>query len=332
MERFLRAFIICVSLSLLAATAALAEDTPVYQGASSTTLYIRQSPSMEAERAGAYYNKDEAVTILSYDLEWMYVVKNGVYGYVPRRLVDVTKKLNVDAPPYGVLAIRHVATVAREAPMYAAPSADSNTLVNLPDGARVAVVSIQDGWVKMLYNRQYGYVHASHIKELEPVARDAEKAGRGALLAAFQTVYNTTQSELNLGRMNNIAVAAEYMDGQMIEPGKAVSFNEWIGPYSFKRGFMTAPVLINGTSMPGTGGGTCQVSTTLYNALLELRGISILQRRAHGPSGAAYVPHGTDAAVGNDSLDLVFRNDFNFSLEMRTWVGDGILFISIYKS
>ena len=66
--------------------------------------------------------------------------------------------------------------------------------------------------------------------------------------------------------------------------------------YGVKKSYL----LINGTSVPGYGGGTCQVSSTLYNALLQLPGIEILQRRPHGPDGAKYLPHGVDAAVGSD--------------------------------
>ena len=79
-------------------------------------------------------------------------------------------------------------------------------------------------------------------------------------------------------------------------------------------------MLINGESVAGSGGGTCQVSTTLYNALLQLpEGISILYRHAHGPSGATYAPHGVDAAVGRSNvtggtikLNLEFQNVFSF--------------------
>jgi vancomycin resistance protein YoaR len=70
----------------------------------------------------------------------------------------------------------------------------------------------------------------------------------------------------------------------------------------------------------------------MYNALLALRGVTILYRRAHGAQGAVYVPHGVDAAVGNASLDLRFRNDYAFPIMFETWAGEGILTIAVYKA
>ena len=97
--------------------------------------------------------------------------------------------------------------------------------------------------------------------------------------------------------------------------------------------------LINGESVAGSGGGTCQVSTTLYNALLQLpEGISIIYRHTHGPSGATYAPHGVDAAVGRSSptsgtikLNLEFQNTFDFPITIDCTVQNGALCIAIRK-
>ncbi|HML49566.1 MAG TPA: VanW family protein, partial [Clostridia bacterium] len=97
----------------------------------------------------------------------------------------------------------------------------------------------------------------------------ANTARNGALLAAYYTPYSTNDAELNRGRMVNIEMACSYMQNKIIQPGQSVSYNKWIGPFSAGRGFQQAPVLINGESVPGSGGGTCQVSTTLYNAMVS---------------------------------------------------------------
>lgn len=84
--------------------------------------------------------------------------------------------------------------------------------------------------------------------------------------------------------------------------------------------------------MPGYGGGTCQVSSTLYNALLQLPKVEILQRRPHGPDGARYLPHGVDAAVGNNSLNLRFRNNYDFPIRIEGHSSsDGALLMLVYK-
>ena len=105
-----------------------------------------------------------------------------------------------------------------------------------------------------------------------------------------------------------------------------------MGPYKKSLGYQPAYVLVDGKSVPGYGGGTCQVSSTLYNALLQLPGIEILQRRPHGPGGAKYLPHGVDAAVGNTSLNLRFRNNYDFPIRVEGHTSDdGALLMVVYK-
>ena len=76
----------------------------------------------------------------------------------------------------------------------------------------------------------------------------------------------------------------------------------------------------------------CQVSSTLYNVVLQLPGITVLQRRAHGDNGASYLPIGVDAAVGNSALNFRFRNDYPFPIRIDASAQDGALTIAIYKA
>ena len=129
----------------------------------------------------------------------------------------------------------------------------------------------------------------------------------------------------------NISVACQRLT-RVMQPGERLDFNANVGPYRPGNGYKQAPVLINGVAKPGYGGGTCQVSSTLYNALLQLPGIEILQRRPHGPGGAKYLPHGVDAAVGNENLNLRFRNDYDFPIRVEGHSsGDGALLMVIYR-
>ncbi|MDR1598833.1 MAG: VanW family protein [Oscillospiraceae bacterium] len=327
------ALVIVVLIQVLCVNAASASE-PVYIGEAVTNMAIRSTRDRGASPVG-YFEANDIVRILEVEPEWLYVRKSSggeTEGYVLRHLVNVTKQLDPDALPYGAVPSRHAARVIYDAPLYDGPSTGSSTLMNLPEGSRVAIISIDNGWAKVLYFRQYGYVYMSHLKELEPVMPDALAAKPGQLIAAFATAYETKEDQLNIGRMNNIEVVCGYMRGQVMLPGEEISFNKWVGPYSGARGYMEAPILFDGKTMPGYGGGTCQVSTTLYNALLPLRGITVLLRRAHGPSGAVYVPHGVDAAVGSAAIDLRFRNDYSFPIMFETYAGRGMLFIGIYKA
>jgi len=176
-----------------------------------------------------------------------------------------------------------------------------------------------------------GYVPASCLTELTPVSPTVDYAGNGDLLAAFTSFYDTKQTELNIGRVTNIGVACDLIDG-VLQPGERFSFNDVAGPYRRTTGYLPSPVLVGGGTVTGYGGGTCQVSTTLYNVLLQLRGMNVLFRRPHGPSGAKYVPHGMDAAVGTPDLNLVFENGFPFPVRVFAYAQDGALFIALYKA
>ena len=97
-------------------------------------------------------------------------------------------------------------------------------------------------------------------------------------------------------------------------------------------GYLIAGTLSDGSASSGYGGGTCQVSSTLYNALLQLPGINILYRRAHGEDCAPYLPHGVDAAVGNKTQNLRWRNDYDFPIRVEAHTsGDGALCMLIYR-
>ena len=106
-----------------------------------------------------------------------------------------------------------------------------------------------------------------------------------------------------------------------------------MGNYNASRGYLPAGVLIEGTTVAGYGGGTCQVASTLYNVIRQLPKIEILQRRPHGGNGASYLPIHCDAAVGNPNLNLRWVNGYDFPLRIEACTNDdGALSIRIYKA
>lgn len=118
----------------------------------------------------------------------------------------------------------------------------------------------------------------------------------------------------------------------MYQPGDVFDGNKIMGPYNKGKGYLIAGALSDGTASKAYGGGTCQVSSTLYNALLQLPGINILYRRAHGENAAPYLPHGVDAAVGNKTQNLRWRNDYDFPIRVEAHTsGDGALCMLIYR-
>lgn len=308
--------------------------TALYVGIAQTNLAIRTEMSSEAEAVG-YLSKEERVQVVSYEPSWLYVVKGNdekwVAGYVPRQYVwDLTSRQE-DILPYGATPAAYSAVVGEDTPLYLEPSDKGESPFTFTKGARVAILDIQDGWAKVVYLRQYGYFYLGAVEELTPVY-DAQTAQSGDLLGAFVSFYSLSTEGLNPNRMINIDVACEYISIELSE-GYRFSFNGVAGPYQPRYGYLEAPSFFNGETVPSHGGGTCQVSSTLYNTLLPLgEGITVLYRRAHGPSGAAYLPHGVDAAVGNDTLDLVFRNDYGFAVRIDAVAHDGVLYIALLKA
>lgn len=119
--------------------------------------------------------------------------------------------------------------------------------------------------------------------------------------------YSTTFDPNAHVRAANISRGAMKINGLLIPAGGVFSFNAATGPRDKANGYGEALEIVNQRLVPGVGGGICQVSSTLYNAVL-LAGLSVVQRHPHSlPLG--YVPLGRDATVYYDRLDLVFRND-----------------------
>ncbi len=132
---------------------------------------------------------------------------------------------------------------------------------------------------------------------------DIEKWGLNQVLGVYSTKFNPAHSD----RTHNLSLASSLIDNVLIYPGQNFSFNTWVGPRLSESGYKEAPVVLLGKLVPGVGGGVCQVSSTLYNAVL-LANLKVVTRLNHSlPSG--YVPLARDATVSYDSIDFIFENN-----------------------
>ncbi len=144
-------------------------------------------------------------------------------------------------------------------------------------------------------------------------------------IAQFATTFDPRDES----RANNIRLAAQELDGVLLRSGEVFSFNQRVGPRLDSEGYKAAPVIVDGELLPGIGGGVCQVSTTLYNAVL-LAGLDVVARSPHSlPIG--YVPLGRDAAVAYDYLDLAFRNNSPYGLILSTRVEHDRLTVRVFS-
>lgn len=128
-------------------------------------------------------------------------------------------------------------------------------------------------------------------------------------------------------RGKNVAIAASKIDGKVLMPGEVFSFNDTVGSRSRANGFLEAPEYANGETVMGIGGGTCQVTTTLYNAVLYAD-LSIVSRLNHMfPVG--YAPIGQDATVSDSGVDFKFANNMDYPIKISAVTNGGKLTVSI---
>lgn len=144
------------------------------------------------------------------------------------------------------------------------------------------------------------------------------------LLGTFTTTYGTADT----GRNTNIALAAKSINSAVVMPGEVFSYNDLIGECSTRTGYQTSTIYLNGELSTGVGGGICQVSTTLYNAVLKAN-LEIVQRRNHS-LGVTYVKPGHDAMVSIGSSDFKFKNNRNYPVRVVAYVGTGSVTCQIY--
>ena len=119
--------------------------------------------------------------------------------------------------------------------------------------------------------------------------------------------YTTNFASSDANRASNVSLAASKINGVVLNPGERFSFNDIVGPRTAATGFKTAHVYEGDRVVDGMGGGICQVSSTLYNAVL-LADLKIVYRTNHSMP-VTYVPLGRDATVSYGTIDFIFENN-----------------------
>lgn len=149
-----------------------------------------------------------------------------------------------------------------------------------------------------------------------------------ALRAAKQLGgYSTPVRADEPDRLTNIRLTAALINNVVLSPGEEFSFNRRTGEPTRERGFVEAPVIVDGRREPGLGGGMCQVSSTLYNAVLAAQ-LEVVERHPHSQS-VSYVPPGRDATTYTDK-DLRFTNNTRHRLIIRAWVSSRLLRVDLW--
>lgn len=162
-------------------------------------------------------------------------------------------------------------------------------------------------------------------KEQAPFIQDSDLASIDSILAVYSTQFGS-----NANRSENIRIAASGLSGVLVKAGQEFSFNDTVGSRKASAGYKNAAVIIEGKVEQDIGGGVCQVSSTLYNAIL-LAGLQPTVRTSHFyPS--SYVPAGRDATVADGQIDFRFRASLPHNIYLLSSTYNGTLTIYVLGS
>ena len=144
------------------------------------------------------------------------------------------------------------------------------------------------------------------------------------LLSSFSTNYNARDTD----RTTNLKLAANKINGTVLMPGETFSYNQVVGARTIAAGYKEAPIYVQGQVVDGLGGGICQITSTLYNAVLYAN-LEIVERSNHQfvPS---YVTASRDATVVYGSIDFKFKNNRNYPIKLICSVANGVASFQIF--
>ena len=146
-------------------------------------------------------------------------------------------------------------------------------------------------------------------------------------IASFTTKIYNKESE----RQNNVSITCSTLNNTIVENGNTFSFCKIVGPATSAKGYQKADIFDNdGNKKKGLGGGNCQLSTTLYNAVLKVPSLQVTERHEHS-NKVPYIQQGKDAAVAYGSYDLKFKNNTGFDIKISASSTKNNVSISIYK-
>ncbi|MDQ4029615.1 MAG: VanW family protein [Actinomycetota bacterium] len=204
------------------------------------------------------------------------------------------------------------------------------------EGGRVRLIPAQAGTTLDARAAAIAVNTAAHRSEeriaslsLQPLA--AERTTREARALGITERISTFTTEMgpsSANRIHNVHLMANYIDGTIIAPGDAFSFNERVGPRTAERGFREGQMIVGSLLLPSIGGGVCQTATTLFNNAWEL-GLPIVERHNHSFYISHY-PLGRDATVSWGGPDFKFRNDMEHAILIKTSYTDATLTFSFY--
>lgn len=286
-------------------------DAPLWTAEMRQLTRMRKVKNMRSEDWLGRVPEEAVVNVYAYLGDWCVCEYKGDIGYLPyERLWNFRKIADIPLPM--AIPVEGIATMLEDYFMLV-EKYPGNTLK-----AGDLVCCQEDGTVPMM---RLSAELPEGAFAFEPFVAP-EEAKPGDALYGFTTFYGESLGgRLPENRDFNIELAIERLQGVVVEPGGTFSFNQYCGPYKKSNGYMKAKNVSQDGY--GYGGGVCQVSTTIFNAIQQLD-YSLVEWQLHTYAGVKYAPRNMDAAVAS-SRDFSFVNNHDFPLEMTVMSQEGVL-------
>lgn len=184
-------------------------------------------------------------------------------------------------------------------------------------------VEIVENYFTAEWNKEKGRISLA-AEVVEPKGTEEELAKVKDVLGSYHTNFSSSSS----GRVTNVNIGADRINGSVIYPGEQFSVYEAVSPFTPENGYKLAGAYENGQTVESYGGGICQVSTTLYNAVIRAE-LEIKERFAHSMI-VTYVDPSADAAIAGTYKDLKFVNNTGAPIYIEGYTSGKELYFTIY--
>lgn len=299
-------------------------ETPVkYQARTNVDFGLRKEPQDSSARYLTIPKKSK-VLILEWDKEWCLIMYSGQTGYAKTKWLYQVQSLNAMQYPLPNME-QNITGYVLFNKKFIVAGGDFNGLTAEP--GQVACVDAGQqlsSYILPVWRDQT--ILTNDFVTYYPFT-DWKEATVGDIIGGFTTFYGDQQGKGKAkNREHNIILGCERINDTLITAGASFSFNDHCAPYKETGGYKIAPNISNDGE--GYGGGVCQVTTTLYNAILTLP-LQVKEWSLHRYKGVVYVPQFFDAAVGSYS-DLVFMNMLPYTIGIKAIPQNGMLTVLIY--
>ena len=307
----------------------------------------RENIGNEPVDHAANYKKQQAMKDEHVELTLDYTCDREAIGELVDKIADFVNTEPVE--PYITVTQRPAANTDAVSTDNDPVITDTDTVVETvraSNGTKIAYIYYHPGRNGFVLNKEvmvdrivsafeaedYDCVLSAELEETAPKKTVSDIQGTVKRITSYSTDYDHEEEDMN--RCRNIQKAAGILNGCVVKPGKEVSFNKYVGPRREEDGWLRAHGIVNGKEYEDSpGGGICQVSGTLYNALLQCgpNKIEITYRQHHSwPS--SYLPYGLDATVDTNGPDLRWKNVSSSELYIFAYadVKKGKMYIYVY--